>query len=522
MKLAFAAPGLPETGVVVAFVLEDRELSASARALNDRLRGALVRAIEAGRFKGRKDQVLAVPAPGEGSYDRVVLVGLGKAGEIDALRAQAAGGRICAALAGEGVKSAAVAVDLLEGAELGAAEMAAEMAYGARLRSYRFDRYLTKQKEEDKPTLEAVTFHCDNHTRAKKLFAPLDAVAAGVTFTRNLVSEPANVIYPESLAAEAKALGDLGVEVEVLGEKEMKKLGMGALLGVGQGSGRESQLVVMQWWGAGKPEAEDKGKKGRKSAKSEAKSEAVDEAKRPLAFIGKGVTFDTGGISIKPSAGMEDMKWDMAGSAAVIGLMKALAGRKAAANVVGVVGLVENMPSGTAQRPGDIVTSMSGQTIEVLNTDAEGRLVLADALWYAKDRFRPRLMVDLATLTGAIIIALGNEMAGLFANDDALATKLSVAGKAVGEPLWRMPLGEEYDKIIKSDAADMKNIGNRGAGSITAAQFLQRFVDGTPWAHLDIAGVAWSKKDTPTVPKGGTGYGVRLLDRFVADNYEGA
>ncbi|HRK95689.1 MAG TPA: leucyl aminopeptidase [Rhodospirillales bacterium] len=515
MKLTFAAPGLPETGVVAAFVLEDRELSASARALNDRLRGALVRAIEAGKFKGKKDQVLALPAPVEGSYDRVVLVGVGKAADLDALRLQALGGQIYAGLAGEGVKAVAVAVDALEGAELTPPEMAAEMAFGARLRAYRFDKYLTKEKDEDKPQLELLTFHCDNQARAKRLFAPKEAVAAGVHFSRDLVSEPANVIYPASLAAEAEELRDLGVEVEVLGEREMKKLGMGALLGVGQGSERESQLVVMQWWGLGRPpEAEEKGRKGKR-----AKAAKV-EAPAPLAFIGKGVTFDTGGISIKPSAGMEDMKWDMAGSAAVVGLMKALAGRKARVNVVGVVGLVENMPSGTAQRPGDIVTSMSGQTIEVLNTDAEGRLVLADAMWYTKDRFKPRLMVDLATLTGAIIIALGHEMAGLFSNDDDLAAKLAAAGKAVGEPLWRMPLGEEYDKLIKSDAADMKNIGNRGAGSITAAQFLQRFVDGTPWAHLDIAGVAWAKKDTGTVPKGGTGFGVRLLDRFIAENYE--
>ncbi len=486
MKLTFAAPGLPETGVVAAFVLEDRELSASARLLNDRLQGALVRAIEAGRFKGKKDQLLSLPAPADGHYDRVVLVGLGKPADLDALRLQATGGQIYAALAGDGVKAAAVAVDALEGAALSPAEMAAEMAFGARLRAYRFDKYLTKEKEEDKPSLEQLAFHADNPGQAKKLFAPKEAVAAGVHFTRDLVSEPANVIYPESLAAEAEELRALGVEVDVLGEREMRKLGMGALLGVGQGSERESQLVVMQWWGAGKPD------------------------------------FDTGGISIKPSAGMEDMKWDMAGSAAVIGLMKALAGRKSKANVVGVVGLVENMPSGTAQRPGDIVTSMSGQTIEVLNTDAEGRLVLADAIWYTKDRFKPKLIVDLATLTGAIIIALGHEMAGLFANDDDLAAKLAAAGQAVGERLWRMPLGEEYDKLIKSDAADMKNIGNRGAGSITAAQFLQRFVDGTPWAHLDIAGVAWGKSDTGTAPKGGTGFGVRLLDRFIADNYESA
>ncbi|MHB1060253.1 MAG: leucyl aminopeptidase, partial [Rhodanobacter sp.] len=287
------------------------------------------------------------------------------------------------------------------------------------------------------------------------------------------------------------------VTVELLNEKQMKKLGMGALLGVGQGSERESHIAVMRWDGA--PSAKDK---------------------RPVAFIGKGVTFDTGGISIKPAAGMEEMKWDMAGAGAVIGLMKALAGRKAKVNAVGVVGMVENMPSGTAQRPGDVVTSMSGQTIEVINTDAEGRLVLADAIWYCRDRFKPKAMIDLATLTGAIIVSLGQLHAGLFANDDALADSLLAAGKASGEPLWRMPLGDGYDKLINSDIADMKNTGGRYGGSITAAQFIKRFVKDTPWAHLDIAGMAWSDKDAPTTPKGATAFGVRLLDRLVADNYE--
>jgi len=285
--------------------------------------------------------------------------------------------------------------------------------------------------------------------------------------------------------------------VEVLGEKKMRELGMGALLGVGQGSERESQLVVMQWEGA--PDARNKS---------------------PVAFVGKGVTFDTGGISIKPAAGMEEMKWDMGGAGAVIGAMHALAARKARANVVGIAGLVENMPSGTAQRPGDVVKSMSGQTLEVINTDAEGRLVLADALWYCRDRFKPQAMIDLATLTGAIMVSLGREHAGLFSNNDALAERLLAAGKAVSEPLWRMPLGEAYDKIINSDIADMKNVGNRYGGSITAAQFLQRFVKDTPWAHLDIAGMAWAEKDSSVVPKGATAFGVRLLDRFVADNYE--
>jgi leucyl aminopeptidase len=294
-------------------------------------------------------------------------------------------------------------------------------------------------------------------------------------------------------------LEKLGVKVQILGEPQMRKLGMGALLGVGQGSIRESRLVVMQWNG---------GPKGR------------GKAAQPIAFVGKGVTFDTGGISIKPAAGMEDMKWDMGGSGVVIGLMKALAGRKAKVNVVGVVGLVENMPGANAQRPSDIVTSMSGQTIEVLNTDAEGRLVLADALHYTNDRFKPKFMVNLATLTGAIIVSLGSHHAGLFSNNDQLSERLTTAGIDVEERLWRLPLSDAYDKMINSQAADMQNIGGRGAGSITAAQFLKRFVGKTPWAHLDIAGVTWSKADAPTVPKGGTAFGVRLLDRLVANNYE--
>jgi leucyl aminopeptidase len=333
---------------------------------------------------------------------------------------------------------------------------------------------------------------------ARRRYAPLDSIAQGVFLARDLVSEPANVIYPETLAQQARTLAKHGVKVEVLDKRQMKTLGMGALLGVAQGSVQDPRLVVMRWNGA-------KGKGGG----------------QPLAFLGKGVTFDTGGISIKPSKGMEDMKWDMAGAATVIGLMKALALRKAKVDVVGVVGLVENMPSGNAQRPGDVVKSMSGQTVEVINTDAEGRLVLADALWYTQQRFKPRFMVDLATLTGAIIVALGHHQAGMFANDDKLADRLRSAGEAVNERLWRMPLGPEYDKQLTSQIADMKNISDGGgAGSITAAQFLQRFVNDVPWAHLDIAGTAWSGKDAPTTPKGATAFGVRLLDQFVSENYE--
>jgi len=334
---------------------------------------------------------------------------------------------------------------------------------------------------------------------AERAYQPLDRTTDAVFLTRDLVSEPANVIYPESLAAQAEALTDLGLAVEVLDEQRMQKLGMNALLGVAQGSARPPRLVVMEWHGA----------------------DGGGKLRSPLAFVGKGVTFDTAGISIKPAAGMGDMKWDMAGSAVVIGLMRLLAARKAKVDAVGVVGLVENMPSGTAQRPGDIVTSMSGQTIEVLNTDAEGRLVLADALWYCQDRYKPRLMIDLATLTGAVIVALGHHRAGLFSNNDELASRLIEAGNAVGEEVWRLPLDERYDRDIDSDAADVKNIGSgRDAGSILGAQFIQRFVADVPWAHLDIAGMAWSSKDTATVPKGATAFGVRLLNQFVARYYE--
>ncbi len=496
MKIRFSKLELPKDGSLVVFALKDRKLSASADAVDAALDGAVTRAVAASRFKGGSGDSLVLPSPGDGRWDRVVLLGLGKPADFDALAAQNAGGRAVSALNGAGAKSATLLLDPVDGGKIDGAAAAARAGFGARLRSYRFDRYRTKEKAEQKPTLSGLTVGSPDAAAARKAFRPLDKLADGVFLTRDLVSEPPNIMYPETLAAQGEALRELGVEVEILGEEAMAALGMGSLLGVGQGSARESKLLVMQWMGGGKKD-------------------------QPVAFVGKGVTFDTGGISIKPAAGMEDMKWDMGGSGVVIGLMKALAGRKAKCNAVGVAGLVENMPSGTAQRPGDIVTSMSGQTVEVLNTDAEGRLVLADALWYTQDRFKPKFMVNLATLTGAIIIALGSENCGLFSNNDELSERLAAAGKAVGEHAWRMPLGDAYDKQLTSDAADMKNIGGRGAGSITAAQFLQRFVNDVPWAHLDIAGVTWSKKDKPTVPKGGTGFGVQLLDRLVAEHYEG-
>ena len=498
MKITFTSPALPRSGSLVVGVLSGCTLLATGERVDKATDGALSRSMKASRYKGEKGQSLTVMAPGGVGASRVVLIGLGEANRFDDLAAQNFGGQAYKAVASGGDKSVVIAVDPVKGSKLTTAEISANAAYGALLGSYRFDKYRTTEKADAKPSVTTVTVASRDAADARKRFATLSKIADGVFFTRDLVSEPANVIFPISLAQQARTLTKLGVKVQALDEKQMAKLGMGALLGVAQGSANKPRLVIMRWDGAPK-----------------AKSKA------PIAFVGKGVTFDTGGISIKPAAGMEDMKWDMGGSGVVIGLMKALAGRKAKVNAIGIVGLVENMPSSTAQRPGDVVTTMSGQTVEVINTDAEGRLVLADAMWYCQDRYKPHTMIDLATLTGAIIVSLGNENAGLFANDDEICSRLDAAGKAVGEPVWRMPLGEAYDKLINSDIADMKNIGGRWGGSITAAQFLQRYVkDGVKWAHLDIAGVTWSAKDTPTVPKGGTAFGVRLLDRLVSDHYE--
>jgi leucyl aminopeptidase len=495
MKISFAAPAMPKSGALCVGVLDGGVLTPAASAVDQTTGGQVSRAIKASKaFNGKGEQVLALPAPAGVDLDLVLLFGLGKPKELSRLTLQKCGGALAKSLLGSGVKEAAVQLDGVNG---DAAGMAASLAAGARLRSYRFDKYLTKQQAKDKPALKKLTVQLADADAAKRAFKAQDKVIDGVFATRDLVSEPANVLHPESFADQCKALSDLGVEVDILDEKQMGKLGMEALLAVGRGSSRESRLVTMSHKG------------GKKSDPT-------------IAIVGKGVTFDTGGISLKPGQGMWDMKWDMGGAGVVVGLMHALAGRKAKVNVVGVIGLVENMPSGNAQRPGDIVKSMSGQTIEVLNTDAEGRLVLCDALWYTQETFKPATVIDLATLTGAIIISLGGETAGLFANDDALAEQLTAAGKAVDEPVWRLPMGPAYDKMIDADLADMKNIaGSRDAGSIVAAQFLQRFIKkDVAWAHLDIAGVTWSGKDRPLAPKGGTGFGVRLLDRYIADVYE--
>ena len=498
MNITFSKPSYPSTGGLIALAAESSGLMPSAAKLDRKMRGSLKRAMNAEGFTGKRGQFLVVLAPAGLRADRVVLVGIGKAETFDSSAAERLGGRVVGQLKSMGVSHAALITDPISASPLETSSIAAHLAYGASLRSYLFGRYKTKRPKIPKIRLRKLTVMTSNPSKARSEYRPLAGIVKGVFLTRDLVSEPANVLFPVELAERAKTLKDDGVKVEVLTATKMRELGMGALLGVAQGSVREPRMVVMQWNGA--PDQADQ---------------------TPVAFVGKGVTFDTGGISIKPSSGMEDMKWDMGGAGVVIGLMRALAQRKAKTNSVGVVGLVENMPSGSAQRPGDIVTSMSGQTIEVLNTDAEGRLVLADALWYTHNRFKPRFIVDLATLTGAIIVSLGTERAGLFCNNKELSQQLMAAGDTVGEKLWPMPIDDAYDTDIDCDIADMKNIGSgRGAGSVTAAKFLQRFVNRTPWAHLDIAGVTWSKKELTLVPKGGTGFGVRLLDRLVAENYE--
>lgn len=444
------------------------------------------------RFDGAASAVFEGYAKVDGALRRILIVGLGGSSVSDLERAGAA---ITARLQTSGVEN--VAVVFGKDAELDADGLA-HFAMGAYLRDWRIDTYRTKLPENSKPTLKSITIVADKSDAASKSWNDFKAVAEGVKFTRELVAEPANIIYPESFVERCQKLKDLGVELTVLDEKEMKKLGMGALLGVAQGSVRPPRLLAMRWDGTGGKE------------------------KTPVCFVGKGVTFDTGGISLKPGPGMEDMKWDMGGAGAVAGAMMALAGRKAKAHVVGIVGLVENMPDGNAQRPGDIVTSMNGQTIEVLNTDAEGRLVLCDAMCWTQQTYKPKVMLDFATLTGAIIISLGHEYAGVMTNSDDLAAKLSKAGTESGDPVWRMPLGDAYNKLIDSPIADIKNVGPREAGSITAAQFLQRFVDeGVEWAHIDIAGMVWASKPGATWEKGATGYGVRLMNQLIADNFEG-
>jgi leucyl aminopeptidase len=491
-----AAAGTPRT--LVVFAGADLAFGEATVKLLDGAVEGVRRAAEAASFKGKASSVLELWGPEGLKFDRLLVVGAApkqppaSPSPTDAL---SLGGYVMGKLGRKG--EVVVLFDMPQALEK-PDTAAADLMLGMRMRAYRFEQYKTKKKGDDAEPEGALNIRIavEDPAAVKKLAAHAEAVAEGVDIARDLVNEPPNVLYPEEFAKRAKALTKVGVQVEVLDVKQMQKLGMNALLGVGQGSVRESRMVIMRWNGA-------KNKKA-----------------QPVAFVGKGVTFDTGGISIKPAAGMEDMKGDMAGAACVVGLMHALAARKAKVNAIGAIGLVENMPDGNAQRPGDIVKTLSGQTVEVINTDAEGRLVLADVLWRIQEQYDPQFMINLATLTGAILVALGTDHAGLFSNDDELADRLIGVGKETGEKVWRMPLGPAYDKLLESRFADMKNIGGRHAGSITAAQFLQRFVNKKPWAHLDIAGTGMASPTTDINQTWGSGWGVRLLDRLVADHYE--
>ena len=481
------------------------KLGAQAKALDKASDGQLTRAMEAATFKGQAKSSLSLVAPPGLDVDRLFVIGAGDKDEATDQDWVMIGGYVVGQLGQTMHSAASVVVDIDGLSATKLADAAAAIAMGAILRSYRFDKYQTKKNDNGKdengaggsdPKLTKLIVQTADPDKAKKAFVRAEAIARGVVIARDLVNEPANMLGPVEFAERCEALRDVGADVEILDADKLEEIGMHALLAVAQGSARPARVAIMQWHGA-------------KSKRA-----------KPLCFIGKGVCFDTGGISMKPAGGMEDMKGDMGGAACVTGLLAALAQRKAAVNAVGIVGLVENMPSGTAQRPGDIISSLSGQTIEVLNTDAEGRLVLADLLTYAQQRFRPRFMIDLATLTGAIIVALGRDHAGMFSNDDRLASDLSDCGEFVAEKVWRMPLGKAYDKLINSQNADMKNIGGRMGGSITAAQFLQRFVKSTPWVHLDVAGTAMASEKTDISRTWASGWGVRLLDRLVAEKYE--
>jgi leucyl aminopeptidase len=500
-SVTYAATRDPKSkAALVVFVGEGSQLSAGAKAVEEAGSGQLGRALKAANFTGKKGKLLEILAPAGLGATRLLVAGLGQPAKADARLFEDLGGHVAAKLQ---TTDAEVEADFSGIADLAVATdvAAAHFAHGLELRNWRLDTYRTKLKDEQKPKLSKLALIGISDS-AKPLVKRLHKVAEGVAFAKELITEPGNIIYPESFVERVKAkVEPLGIKVTVLDEKDLKKLGAGSMLGVGQGSVRPPRLLALEWNGTGDADA------------------------TPLALVGKGVTFDTGGISLKPGPGMEDMKWDMGGAGAVAGIMVALAGRKAKARVVGVCGLVENMPDGNAQRPGDIVTSMSGQTIEVLNTDAEGRLVLNDCLTWTQRTYKPKTILDFATLTGAIIISLAHHYAGVFSNSDALWGKLEEAGKSVNDLVWRQPLSEpggHYDQMIDSTIADMKNLGPREGGSITAAQFLQRYVnEGVEWAHIDIAGAVWRPKGDALYDKGATGFGVRLVDAFVARHFEG-
>lgn len=481
---------------------ENCDLSDGAKKLNQAEKKIIDRALSSNnQFKGKSGDILILNNISS-VYPKIVVIGVGNKEECDGLAFETVGGKLWKAA--KNFEIGSLAIDILNiktNSKTKKEELAAHLAMGMTLAAYSFDKYKSKKPDHKETELKKITIVTEKAKEATTLFNTYSAIVDGVYLARDLVNEPPNTLYPVSYVQRIKdELKPLGVEIEVLDEKKMAKLGFGALLAVGQGSARESQTVIMRWNGV-----------------------ATSKSKAPIAFVGKGVTFDTGGISLKPGAEMDLMKMDMGGSAAVVGTMKALAGRKAKVNAIGIVGLVENMPSSNAYRPGDIITSHAGKTIEVLNTDAEGRLVLADILTYIQQTYKPKVVIDLATLTGAIMVALGFEYCGAFSNDDNLWKQVEKSSANTGEKFWRMPLDEAYKKEMESEVADLKNLGSLGryGGACSAAGFLQHFIeDGTQWMHIDIAGTAWWKSDKPTTPKGGTGFGVRVLDDLVKNNFE--
>ena len=479
-----------EEGVLIFLCLKSKPLDKYLLDINKNCKNYINKAIKIAKLEYNSNSCIDLILPQASKADRILLVGIDNNDLSSSYRISKIGSFITSTLNNKKISQASIIINndiFKDGIE-------SHLLYGIALNSYRFNKYFSEKKRHRNNYINNINFISENLTSIKRNWTRLKAVQEGVFFTRDLVSEPSNNLTPQLLAMEAVKLRKIGLKVNVLEEKQLKKLKMGALLGVAQGSANKPFVVTLEWKGN--------------------KSNSYD-----YSFIGKGVTFDTGGISIKPSGGMEEMKYDMGGSAVVLGLMKALALGKSKVNVSAVIGLVENMPSGTAQRPGDVVTSMSGKTIEVINTDAEGRLVLADIVWYAQKKFRPKNLIDLATLTGAIIVSIGQEKAGMFSNDEKLASRLEECGKKTGELVWNMPIDDSYEKDIKSDIADMKNVGSgRGAGSTAGAIFIKRFVENVSWIHLDIAGVTWAKQDKPLIPKGGTGFGVRLLEELVNSN----
>ncbi len=498
-EIVFAPLGADPEATCVVLVGDELSLGDRAAELNTRSGGGIVKAVEAAQFKAKKKSTAEVLTPPKIGVKRLILLGTGKSHDLKEADWVTLGGVAAGAITARKTPKACIIAESPDGGAK-PENVAAQLAFGALMRLYKFRKYITKKgngdDDQERDHLQKLVVQCADPDKARAAFGHYQALVNGIVLARDLVNEPANMLGPIEFAERVKELEEVGVEVQILDDEELKKLKMGALLAIAQGSVRPARVAIMQWHGA-------------KSKRS-----------KPLAFVGKGVVFDTGGISIKPSAGMEDMKGDMGGAACVVGLMHTLAERKANVNAVGIIGLVENMPSGSATRPGDIVTSYSGQTVEVLNTDAEGRLVLGDLMSYVQEHFKPRLMIDLATLTGAIMIALGKEYAGLFCNDDKLANDLLEASEKTREKIWRMPLDKAYDKMMDSKNADIKNLGGRWAGACTAAAFLKRFVDDTPWAHIDLAGTAMDAPKSEISPSWGSGWGVRLLDKFVADKYE--